>query len=84
MEIQSAIEAIEAKENSESRGSSSRDLTPQDDKKPIFPRNPAFPSLYRGLTVKYDSARGRHVVATEHIKCGTYLALEVRFYYYKI
>lgn len=44
---------------------------------PSFPRNPKFPSLHRGLTVKYDSARGRHVIATEPLKCGTYLASEL-------
>ena len=31
---------------------------------------------FQGLTVKYDSDRGRHVIATENIKCGSYLACE--------
>jgi len=43
---------------------------------PNFSRNPKFPSLSKGLTVKYDSDRGRHVIATENIKCGSYLACE--------
>ena len=43
---------------------------------PTFPRNPQFPALHRGLTVKYSSSRGRHVVATEDIKCGAFLGLE--------
>ena len=75
-EIQAAIEAIEERSD---KSSSTPGEDAQEDRKPIFSRNSAFPSLYRGLTVKYDSARGRHVVATEHIKCGTYLALEVTF-----
>ena len=76
-EIQAAIEAIE--ERPDKSSSSTPGEEAQEDRKPIFSRNSAFPSLYRGLTVKYDSGRGRHVVATEHIKCGTYLALEVTF-----
>ena len=43
---------------------------------PSFSRNPKYPSLYKGLTVKYDASRGRHVIATENIKCGSYLACE--------
>ena len=73
-EIQAAIEATEEQPG---KSSSTPGEETQEDRKPIFSRNSAFPSLHRGLTVKYDSARGRHVVATEHIKCGTYLALEV-------
>ena len=73
-EIQAAIEAIE--EQAE-RSTCSPGEEAQEERKPMFCRNSAFPALYRGLTVKYDRARGRHVVATEHIKCGTYLALEV-------
>ena len=77
MEIQAAIDAIEAKEKSQ--GAIPKPVNGSlEEKKPIFPRNSSFPALHRGLTVKYDSARGRHVVATEHIKCGTYLAMEVK------
>ena len=77
MEIQAAIDAIEAKEKSQ--GAIPKSVNGSvEEKKPIFPRNSSFPALHRGLTVKYDSARGRHVVATEHIKCGTYLAMEVK------
>ena len=77
VEIQAAIDAIEAKEKSQ--GAIPKPVNGAlEEKKPIFPRNSSFPALHRGLTVKYDSARGRHVVATEHIKCGTYLAMEVK------
>ena len=43
---------------------------------PAFPRNSRFPSLHKSLTVKYDGARGRHIIASEAVKCGTYLAHE--------
>lgn len=76
--MQSAIESIESKEKSGKVPEQNSREEIQEGKRPIFPRNPSFPALHRGLTVKYDRARGRHVVASEHIKCGTYLALEVR------
>ena len=76
-EIQAAIEAIE--EQPDRAAARPGEETPEERGKPVFSRNSAFPALCRSLTVKYDRARGRHVVATEHIKCGTYLALEVNY-----
>ena len=79
-DIQTAIDEISEKEESLSQDGEPDDaveLEPDDTPKlPSFPRNPKFPSLHQSLTVKYDSARGRHVIATENIKCGTYIACE--------
>ena len=76
-DIQTAIEEISVKEE-ESQDAQTKVVVVQSCKinLPSFPRNPRFPSLHQDLTVKYDSARGRHVIATENIKCGTYIACE--------
>ena len=74
-DINLCLEDILAKEE---HAASEPDQPPVEDSPaiPPFPRNPKFPALHRGLTVKYDSARGRHVVATENLRCGTFLAAE--------
>ena len=78
-DIQTAIDEIAEKEETLSQDGQQEVVVVEPDdttKIPSFPRNPKFPSLHKSLTVKYDSARGRHVIATENIKCGTYIACE--------
>ena len=81
-EIQAAIDAIQIKDGLESvlGGLDDEDEDGgeevEEQRLPGLPRNPKFPSLHQGVTIRYDSARGRHAVATEDIKCGTIILQE--------
>ena len=80
-DIQSSVDNIQVQEDEDDKNNETKEprrVEVDKDKRltPNFPRNPKFPSLYKGLTVKYDSDRGRHVIATENIKCGSYIACE--------
>jgi len=83
-EIQSAIDAIQIKDDLENallvteNGSELKTVVVESkpEKVPYFARNHKFPALHKSITIKYDSRRGRHAVATEDIKCGTYIAYE--------
>ncbi|KAK6058144.1 hypothetical protein COOONC_04293 [Cooperia oncophora] len=43
---------------------------------PPFLRNENFPQLCDGVSLKYDSKRGRHIVATRDIPCGEVVCLD--------
>jgi len=83
-ELQAALDALHIKDGVES---ALKHVIPEPEKNkdsdkvqstvPIFDRNPQFPSLSSKVTIKYDSARGRHAVASEDIKCGSFIAHEV-------
>ena len=81
-EIQAAIDAIQIKDGLESvlGGLDDEDEDGgeevEEQRLPGLPRNPKFPSLHQGVTIRYDSSRGRHAVATEDIKCGTVILQE--------
>jgi len=89
-EVKSAIDAINIKDGLESALNLNKERKEGEDEEddikkprtaaeaecPNFPRNPKFPALHKSITIKYDHARGRHAIATESIKCGTYLAFE--------
>lgn len=80
--IQSQIDAIQIKDDLETAlkeaipDTKSIIVTSKADVIPNFLRNPKFPSLHKSVTIKYDSKRGRHAVATDDIKCGTYILYE--------
>ena len=82
-EIQAAIDAIQIKDGLESvlggLDDEDEDGTGEEVEEQRLPglsRNPKFPSLHQGVTIRYDRGRGRHAVATEDIKCGTIILQE--------
>jgi len=81
-EIQSAIDALQVKDDLETAllvsDSETKTIIVESKPDPVpnFLRNPKFPALHKSVTIKYDTRRGRHAMATEDIKCGTYLLYE--------
>jgi len=83
-EMQAAVDAIQIKDDLETAllvtdsGPETKTIVVESKPEaiPNILRNPKFPALHKSVTIKYDSRRGRHAVATDDIKCGTYLLYE--------
>ena len=82
-EIQAAIDAIQIKDGLESvlvgavDDDDKESVCEEDEARlPGLPRNHQYPSLHQDVTIKYDSRRGRHAVATRAIPCGTVVLQE--------